>query len=216
MGEVTRLETRSHSGVQCTRFQPVRRGKSLRGYADLFLPRWMLHFKGCSVHALGNRRWVNLPTRAIVERDSQTTRYKPKAARCRKGSPAWPPTPLRNSRPMLSTRRRADVGEAKRKRYAKPFAAVAASPDDAAWFSAYSERTCRIRLIPDAELAWHAQRGDNVEPSDPDDLLLMVVERRWGLLCYSFIAGGAHFLHADEATARVVADAVNLELGRGP
>ena len=48
--------------IECTRFVTLQKG-SLQGFADLYVPKWGIEIKGCSLFMKNGKRWVSMPSR---------------------------------------------------------------------------------------------------------------------------------------------------------
>lgn len=51
--------------IECTKFVKHENG-NLLGYADLFVTKWGLDIKGCTLHAKGEARWINFPCKEFI------------------------------------------------------------------------------------------------------------------------------------------------------
>jgi len=55
-------------------WRPLRRGKSLKGFASVDAPSIGLQIDDVAVHAVGSRRWATLPSRPMVDAEGQPLR----------------------------------------------------------------------------------------------------------------------------------------------
>lgn len=61
--------------VECTRFKSVITGY-LQGFADLYVEKWGLEIKGCSLYMKEGRRWINLPSKEFTTPEGEKA-YSP-------------------------------------------------------------------------------------------------------------------------------------------
>ena len=64
---------RHGSGIACIGFQPFESG-TLRGFGDFLVPAWHLQMLGCSCHCQGDRRWIGLPSKPLIDRGGHALR----------------------------------------------------------------------------------------------------------------------------------------------
>lgn len=55
--------------IECTKFTPLEKG-CLRGFADLYIPKWGVDIKGCSFYSKGQASWLNFPSKEF-EKDGE-------------------------------------------------------------------------------------------------------------------------------------------------
>lgn len=56
--------------ITCERYKSVNKGVLL-GFADIYVEKWGLEIKGCSLCMKDGRRWVNLPSRKYIDEEQQ-------------------------------------------------------------------------------------------------------------------------------------------------
>lgn len=61
--------------IACERYKSVNKGVLL-GFADIYVEKWGVEIKGCSLCMKDGRRWVNLPSRKYVD-DEQQEKFAP-------------------------------------------------------------------------------------------------------------------------------------------
>ena len=51
--------------VECIRFNSVVKGH-LQGFADLYVEKWGLEIRGCSMYMKDGKRWINFPAKEFT------------------------------------------------------------------------------------------------------------------------------------------------------
>lgn len=46
--------------IVCTKFRSYEKN-TLQGFADLFIEKWKLHIRGCTLHMKNGKRWISFP-----------------------------------------------------------------------------------------------------------------------------------------------------------
>lgn len=52
--------------IECIGFRKHESG-TLQGFANFFIPKMGLEIYGCALHKKGERRWLNMPSKEIIE-----------------------------------------------------------------------------------------------------------------------------------------------------
>ena len=60
---------------ECIRFTSYNHG-TLRGFADIFVPKWGVEISGFTLYEKEGKRWVNAPSKEYQDKDG-STKYKP-------------------------------------------------------------------------------------------------------------------------------------------
>lgn len=75
MSDLVELGKRSQAGgLTCLAFHSVHTG-TLKGFADFHIIGWHLRIFGCTCHCLGDSRWVQLPSKPLIDKDGQALRH---------------------------------------------------------------------------------------------------------------------------------------------
>ena len=60
--------------IECIDFRSHVKG-SLQGFANLWIPKMGLEIFGCTLHMKDGKRWLNLPSREYVDKETGETKY---------------------------------------------------------------------------------------------------------------------------------------------
>ena len=49
--------------IECIKYTEYAKQGCLQGFADLYVKKWGLEIKGCSIYMKENQRWINFPSK---------------------------------------------------------------------------------------------------------------------------------------------------------
>lgn len=78
------IRRRAEGGISCLAFNAFAGSGTLKGFGDFHVVGWHFRIFGCSAHCQTNSRWVQLPSKPLIDKaglalreDSGKIRYAP-------------------------------------------------------------------------------------------------------------------------------------------